>query len=207
MPDRVCAGVNASDDQMTRMMRILVLALCTVAALYLYLDFGGNLGAPLGFQLDRPAAEGAMDLDPESSRTRIDSLEYSDERLMNRQRGVVDELARRHVGSPLTGGALDDLRILQELLDQRVLQPDETYELQALGVVLGDVMAAQLGFSWAIVEDELGRSRALRLGMSDELVYPVTMISKRVEADVPFTVRELYAKAQAIAERRGAASY
>jgi hypothetical protein len=192
---------------MTRMMRILVLALCTLAALYLYLDYGSGSGTPFGFQLDRPAAEGAIDLDPESSRTQIDSLEYSDERLMGRQRSVVDELARRHVGSPLTGGALDDLRILQELLDQRVLQPEQTYELQALGVVLGDVMVAQLGFSWAIVEDELGRSRALRLGTSDELVYPVTMISKRVERDVRFTVRELYDKAQAIAERRGAASY
>ncbi len=192
---------------MTRMLRILVLALCTVAALYLYLDSGSNWGIPLGFPMNRPATEGATDLDPESGRMRIGSLEYSDERLMSRQRSAVDELARRHVGSPLTGGALDDLRILQELLDQRVLQPDQTYELQALGVVLGDVMVAQLGFSWAIVEDELGRSRALRLGTSDELVYPVTMISKRVEADVRFTVRELYDKAQAIAERRGATSY
>ena len=74
-------------------------------------------------------------------------------------------------------------------------------------MVLGDVMVAQLGLSWVVVEDELGRSRALRLGESDELVYPVTMISKRVEADIRFTVDELYAKAQAIAGRRGAASY
>jgi hypothetical protein len=88
-----------------------------------------------------------------------------------------------------------------------VLQPDQTLELQALGVVLGDVMVAQLGFSWAIVEDELGRSRALRLGESDDLVYPVTMISKRVEKDIRFTVEELYAKAREIAGRRGAASY
>jgi hypothetical protein len=190
---------------MPRMMRMLVLVLCALAALYLYL--GSNWGGPPGFELDRPPARGALDLGPDSGRVRIDSLARSDERLMNRQRGAVEELARRHVGSSLTGGAIDDLRILQELLDQRLLQPDQTYELQALGVVLGDVMAAQLGFSWAIVEDELGRSRALRLGESDELVYPVTMISKRVEKDIRFTVDELYAKAQAIAERRRAVSY
>jgi hypothetical protein len=183
---------------MTRMLRMLVLALCALAALYLYL--GSNWGGPpgAGFELARPAAEGPLDLDPESVRTRIGPLAHSDERLLSQQRSAVDELARRHVGSPLTGGTIDD---------QRVLQPDQTYELQALGVVLGDVMVAQLGFSWAVVEDELGRSRALRLGESDELVYPVSMISKRVEADIRFTVDELYAKAQAIAGRRGAASY
>ena len=192
---------------MTRMLRMFVLALCALAALYLYLgsDWGGPPGA--GFELARPAAEGPLDLDSESVRTRIGPLADSDERLLSQQRSAVDELARHHVGSPLSGGTTDDLRILQELLDQRVLQPDQTYELQALGVVLGDVMVAQLGFSWAVVEDELGRSRALRLGESDELVYPVTMISKRVEADVRFTVNELYAKARAIAGRRGAAAY
>jgi hypothetical protein len=187
------------------MMRMLVLALCMLGALYLYLS--SNSGSPLGIALDRPPSKGALDLDPDSNRMRIGPLEHSDERLMMRQRSAVDELARRYVGTPITGGQLDDLRILQELLDQRVLKPDQTYELQSLGVVLGDVMAAQLGFSWAIVEDELGRSRALRLGESDDRVYPITMISKRVEKDVRFTVNELYAKAQEIAERRGAASY
>jgi hypothetical protein len=189
------------------MLRMLVLALCALAALYLYLgsDWGGPPGA--GFELARPAAKGPLDLDSESVRTRIGPLADSDERLLSQQRSAVDELARRHIGSPLTGGTTDDLRIIQALLDQRVLQPDQTYELQALGVVLGDVMVAQLDFSWAVVEDELGRSRALRLGESDERVYPVTMISKRVEADVQFTVNELYAKARAIAGRRGAAPY
>jgi hypothetical protein len=192
---------------MTRMLRMFVLALCALAALYLYLGsyWGGSPG--VGFELDRPAAEGQLDLGSESVRRRIGPLADSDERLLSQQRSAVDELARRHVGSPLTGGTTDDLRVLQELLDQRVLQPDQTYELQALGVVLGDVMVAQLGFSWAIVEDELGRSRALRPGESDAIVYPVTMISKRVEADIRFTVDELYAKAQAIARRPGAAPY
>jgi hypothetical protein len=192
---------------MTRMLRMLVLALCALAALYLYLgsDWGGSPG--VGFELDRPAAEGRLDLGSEGVRRRIGSLADADERLLSQQRSAVDALARRHVGSPLTGGTTDDLRVLQKLLDQRVLQPDQTYELQALGVVLGDVMVAQLDFSWAVVEDELGRSRALRLGDSDEIVYPVTMISKRVEADIRFTVDELYAKAQAIAGRPGAASY
>ena len=186
---------------------MFVLALCALAALYLYLgsDWGGPPGA--GFELTRPPAEGSLDLDPESVRTRIGPLTHSDERLLSQQRSAIDELVRRHVGSPLTGGTTDDLRVLQEMLDKRVLKPDQTYELQALGVVLGDVMVAQLGFSWAVVEDELGRSRALRLGERDELVYPVTMISKRVKVHVRFTVEELYATAQAIAERRGAPSY
>lgn len=189
------------------MLRIMVLSLCALAALYLYLgsDWGGLPGA--GFELARPPARGSLDLGPESDRRRISPLEASDESLLARQRSAVDELARRHVGSPLTGGELDDLRVLQELLDQRVLDSDQTYELQSLGVVLGDVMVAQLGFAWVVVEDELGRSRALRMGESDELIFPVTMISKRVERDIRFSVEELYATAQKVATGAQAMSY
>ena len=54
-------------------------------------------------------------------------FEVSDERLMRRQRAAVDELARRHVGTPLMGGQLDDLRVIQELLDQRVVPSEEIF--------------------------------------------------------------------------------
>ncbi|MDH3519927.1 MAG: DUF3806 domain-containing protein [Myxococcales bacterium] len=174
-----------------------------MVAAYLYLEaaqtgfFGRGFGSvPLG-------AEGAIDLSGESGRRRIAPLDASDERQMRLQRGAVDELARRHVGTPISGGGTEDLRILQQLLDQHVLKRDQVYELQALGVVLGDVMVAQLGYSWVVVQDEIGRSRALRFADSDTLVFPVTMISKRVEKDIRFGVSELYAKAETLASRGG----
>jgi len=186
-----------------RLLYVLTLGLCLLVAVYVYfmgVDRGyfepSYTGVPAG-------AGGALDLAPESGHRTIGALEASDERMMRRQRAAVDELARRHVGTPLTGGRLDDLRVIQELLDQRAVPSDEIFELQALGVVLGDVMERQLGFEWVIVEDELGRSRALRFEDTDTLVFPITMISKRVERDVRFTVDELYDKAEEIAARGG----
>ena len=60
-------------------------------------------------------------------------------------------------------------------------------------------MVAQLGFKWVVVKDKLGRSRALRWKDTESFIFPVTMISKRVERDVRFTVEELYAKAEEVA--------
>lgn len=128
-------------------------------------------------------------------------LSGADRDILRTQRSVVDELVRRHVGSPLTASGLEDLRVLQQLIDLRVLKPDQTFELQALGVALGDVMAAQLGLQWVAVQDEYGRSRGLRLGETQVVIFPVTMISKRIELDVDFTVDELYRKSRQTVEQ------
>ena len=115
---------------------------------------------------------------------------------LSRQREVAAELARRYVGTALTGSSESDLRVLQEILDRGVLRPDQTFELQCLGVALGDVLAAQLDLHWVAYEDDLGRSRALRLGDTDVVLFPITMISKRVEAGIEVSVQGLYETAQ-----------
>ncbi len=126
----------------------------------------------------------------------IRPLELRDRQHMARQRELVRDLALRHVGTPLSGGSLEDLRVLQDILDMRLFAPDQVYELQALGVALGDVIAEQLGLSWVLVEDEVGRSRALRYGESGNLLFPVTMISRRLQFEQRFTVLELYEVAE-----------
>jgi hypothetical protein len=175
-----------------------MLALGLGLTLVVYLSASGRSAGPL-LSLLPGLGPAPIVLDDDSfiaQRQRISALTSHDERLLREQRAKVDELARRHVGTPLTGGAspADDLRILQEILDLEVLSRDQTWELQALGVALGDVMAEQLGLTWVVVEDRLGRSRALRFRESQNLVFPVTMISKRVEGNVRFRVRELYDK-------------
>ena len=122
------------------------------------------------------------------------TLQYRDTSSLDRQRDFVRAVARRHVGSKLSGESLDDLRILQSILDQKVLRPEQTYELQALGVALGDVMAAQLDLRWVLVDDEYGTSRALQYGLGRNFIFPVTMISKRAEKLLPVSVAELYQK-------------
>lgn len=111
---------------------------------------------------------------------------------LGEQRDWVAELARRRIGTPTGGGSMRDLRVLQELLDAEVVRRDQVYELQAMGVVLGDVMVQNLGLHWVVVVDEYGRSRALRGQGRDDLFFPVTMISKRVVADMQVDVRKLY---------------
>jgi hypothetical protein len=176
---------------------MLMLALALALTAVVYLSASGRSAGPL-LSLLPGLGPAPIVLDDDSfiaQRQRISALTSHDERLLREQRAKVDELARRHVGTPLTGGASpDDLRILQEILDEQVLSRDQTWELQALGVALGDVMAEQLGLTWVVVEDRLGRSRALRFRESENLVFPVTMISKRVEGNVRFRVIELYEK-------------
>jgi hypothetical protein len=45
---------------------------------------------------------------------------------------------------------------------------------------------------WAIVEDQYGRDPALRYRQASVLLFPLTTISKRVEADRPVQVRERF---------------
>ena len=130
-----------------------------------------------------------------------EQLVEGDLRRLDGQREFARELARRHVGSPLRGGERDDLRVLQVLIDDRVLRRDETYELQSLGVALGDVMARQLDLDWIIVDDRWGRTRALRFGENDDFFFPTTMISRRYEKNIPVDVRALYREVEAEVER------
>ena len=147
-----------------------------------------------------PAATGELRMGPATGPLRPADLEQ-----LKDQRKRVAELARRHVGTPISR-SLDDLRILQRLVDRfgsrdrrlrDLAEPGfpgraRIYELQALGVALGDVMVRNLGLEWVSFEDEHGRSRALRGAERATLVFPVTMISKRYEGGQPVNVRSLY---------------
>ena len=84
------------------------------------------------------------------------------------------------------------------LLDRGLVSNSQTRELQAMGVVMGDLLAADLGLHWVIYQDNLGRTRALRDGESDTYLFPITMISRRREVDNRTTVAEIYGKAREI---------
>jgi hypothetical protein len=54
-------------------------------------------------------------------------------------------------------------------------------KLQCLGITFGDAVAQELGLEWVSVEDEYGRDPALRLSGTSVILFPLTMISKRME--------------------------
>ncbi len=131
-------------------------------------------------------------------KVRIGELTNTDRQYMAQQRATLDDLAERNFGHPFNSNRDNDLRLLQDLLDKRLVRPDQTRELQAMGVIMGDLLAADLGLHWVIYEDRMGRSRALRYKQSDDYLFPMTMISRRQEADNHTPVTEIYRKAHDI---------
>ena len=119
-----------------------------------------------------------------------------DREFMQQQRDRIDNLSREKLGRQLGKVKPGDLEILQALLDRRLVTKDQTIELQAMGIVMGDLLSAELGMNWVIYEDRYGRSRALRLNDSDNFLFPVTMISRRVEAGAHPNVERVYDKAK-----------
>lgn len=93
------------------------------------------------------------------------------------------------------------LLLLETIVTNGWVGPTETVKLQALGVVFGDALAQQFGLSWVAIDDEAGCEAALALEGTTVRVFPLTSISKRVEAGGAVDVRELFAVACSIIRR------
>jgi len=93
------------------------------------------------------------------------------------------------------------LRLLDTILQNGWIAPDETLKLQCLGVTFGDALAQRLGLTWVAVEDEYGRDPALTLDGTSVRVFPLTSISKRVERGENVEVYQLFEAACAAIER------
>jgi len=126
---------------------------------------------------------------------RISDLTYVDQDYMAQQRSLIQDLAVSRLGRQFSGDRDRDLDLLQTILDQQLVKPDQVRELQAMGVIMGDLLAAQLDMHWVIYEDREGRSRALRYGETDNYLFPITMIARRREVGNLKPVAEIYQKA------------
>ena len=88
--------------------------------------------------------------------------------------------------------AVGKLGFLRALLEAKQFKKEDTHKLQCMGVILGDVFVQELGMEWIIVEDEYGRDPALRVPKTNIIIYPLTMISKRVEKGETIDVFQLF---------------
>jgi hypothetical protein len=131
----------------------------------------------------------------EDDSAKIGPLTAIDRHHLERQRELVDELARRYVGLSLSR-SVSDLRTLQELIDQEIPTSDETYALQALGVALGDALAGQHPVTWVHVRDAYGETRGLQIADTKDLLFPLTMLSRRIEAGIGVDVQVLFGEAE-----------
>jgi hypothetical protein len=126
---------------------------------------------------------------------RISDLSNVDLQFMAQQREILQDLARVNLGRQFNGNKESDLDLLQTLLDKQLVRSDQVRELQAMGVIMGDHLAAEFDMHWVIYEDKVGRSRALRYRDSDNYLFPMTMIARRREAGNQTPVEEIYQKA------------
>ena len=73
------------------------------------------------------------------------------------------------------------LSLLDAILKNKWIEPNEAIKLQCLGITFGDALAQKLGLKWIAVEDEYGRDPALIVEGTSIITFPLTSISKRVE--------------------------
>jgi hypothetical protein len=118
-------------------------------------------------------------------------LTAADEQRLSEQRAVVTRYLDED-GRQKFEAAAGKLGTLRALLAANVFRSDQTYELQSMGIVLGDVFVQDMGFHWVMVEDEYGRDPAIRYAKTSVILFPLTMIAKRVEAGDTVDVFDLY---------------
>lgn len=123
----------------------------------------------------------------------ITALERVDHIYLDNKREEIGELSFSRLDKILRGDKRD-LSALQALLDQQLIGPADEQKLLAMGVVLGDVFAAELNVEWRNYLDNIGRSRAVCMPQTTHCLFPITMISKRVTRGVKVDVEELYLK-------------
>jgi Domain of unknown function (DUF3806) len=123
---------------------------------------------------------------------KIQPLSADDSARLEKQRAWVRDRygpGARHQYDSLEG----KLRLLEAILDENWIGATETWKLQSLGITFGDALAEKMGLVWVAVEDEHGRDPALHDGSRTLVLFPMTMISKRVERGETVAVRDLFA--------------
>jgi Domain of unknown function (DUF3806) len=118
-------------------------------------------------------------------------LSRNDVASLDKQRALVGAVAKQRYGVLGLARTRADLPVLQRLIDDQAFTKTQTYELQSLGVALGDVMASELPLRWVMVTDEFGTDPTLRYKDTTIQVGALTMISKRIEKDEKVNVSRL----------------
>ena len=140
-----------------------------------------------------------------ASEPKFSELSPQDKARIDQQRALVAAAVKQRYGAAKLSGTKKDLPILQRLIDDKVFKKSQTYELQSLGVVFGDVLASELPLRWVMITDQYGTDPTLRFKNTSININALTMISKRVERDQQVDVPSLLQQnreALSVAEKR-----
>lgn len=131
-----------------------------------------------------------------ASAASISDLSWTDRQYMGAQVAGIEELVRSEFGGQLRASPAD-LDYLQRIINRGLLDRADTQRQQALGMVLGNVLAKETGMQWFVYKDEEGRSRALCVPQTEHCLFPVTMLSRRMAAGLYPDVKKIYGDALA----------
>lgn len=136
-----------------------------------------------------------------TSKQQIHTLNFLDKARLDMQRQAIEKYLGDENSKLNYRTAAGKLGTIRAILQAGIFKQQQTYELQCLGVVLGDAFVEDLGMEWIVVEDRYGRDLAMRRPGTSIILYPVTAISKRVEAGQAVNVFALYNALSAQVER------
>ncbi len=119
-------------------------------------------------------------------------LNWLNEQFLIKQRNRLEKITRKHFGQQLKVGE-KNFPLLQRLVDEKTIPVDDTLELQAMGVILGDIFVEyHKNLSWRVYEDEQGKSHAVCVDESQHCLFPVTMLSRRIESGLKPNVKRIF---------------
>ena len=84
------------------------------------------------------------------------------------------------------------LNLLDVILKSNWIDKNEILKFQYLGITLGDVFVQDMNFIWIQIEDEFGIDPAILLPDTTIRLFPMTMISKRIENGESIDIYEFY---------------
>lgn len=157
------------------------------------LCLGASPALAQGTQVQSQAASAQT---PEITAPQVLELNWLNQQFLDKQRLRIDELTRKHFGDQLKTD--DDpknlnLILLQRLIDKNVIPASDKMTLQAMGVVLGDAYVRKHDkLRWLVYEDQLGKSHAVCVDGSKHCLFPVTMLSRRIEAGIKPNVNQVF---------------
>ena len=120
-------------------------------------------------------------MDPESMR--FEPLGPDDNQVLATDREFVPAVAEAHFAECALTGTAADLPLMQRIFENGPYTDDAVAEVVALGTALGDVIAHTLGMDWVRYSDDDGVDLALRYRNTSIVVFPRSMILKRLERD------------------------
>ena len=136
----------------------------------------------------------------EEKKESITELNRADERHLQSQREFIDNLLKRHIGTKIRVNQ-QDLNSLQRIINRGLIDKSDRKKLQAMGVILGDLYVKEYPMEWKVFEDKLGRSRAVCIkDNSKYCLFPITMLSRRIEAGLVPQVDKVYKKGLSLVE-------